>query len=308
MAPPSLAADRFRSEVAAPPPNRAEAAAYCLRMMRGHYENFTVASWLLPRPLVPHMAAIYAYCRFSDDLADEVASPAESLALLDAWQDELERCYSGRARHPVFVALGETIREFSIPPDPFEQLLVAFRQDQQVARYETVADLLEYCRHSANPVGRLVLYLGRCHDAERGSLADAICTGLQWINFCQDVARDWQKGRVYLPQETLERFGYDEAMFARGEFNQAFAGALRTEVDRAESFLHAGDALVGRVPPSLAFDVALFAAGGLEVVRGIRQLDYNVWHRRPVVSKWSRCRLVLGCWWRTRHIAGRSRG
>ncbi len=216
-------------------PRLPQAQAYCRRLARTHYENFTVASWLLPRKLRQHFANIYAYCRWSDDLADETAGGAESLQLLDWWQSQLDDCYRGIATHPVFVALQSTIDEFDIPIDPFRDLLIAFRQDQTQTRYETFDDLLGYCRNSANPVGRLVLYLGRCHDDRRGQLADNICTALQLANFWQDVARDYDRGRIYLPQESCRRAGYDEAMFARREFNPQFRQLLAGEVDRAES-------------------------------------------------------------------------
>ncbi len=282
-----------------------EAAGYCRRLARRHYENFTVASRLLPRHLLPHFYAIYAWCRWADDLADEMAHPRESLALLDWWQAELDRCYAGQAEHPVMIALMATVRRFEIPREPFERLLTAFRQDQQVTRYATAADVLDYCRNSANPVGRLVLYLAGAHDEARGELSDAICTGLQLINFCQDVARDWAKGRVYLPQETLEQAGYDEAMFGRGECNAAFRQALRVEVERAERYLRAGEPLAGRMPRAFRLDVALFAAGGLAVARGIRRVDFDVWRRRPVLSKATQLRLLAGCWWRTARMNGR---
>jgi squalene synthase HpnC len=283
-------------------PSPGEAAEYCRRLARSHYENFTVASWLLPRRLRPHFHAIYAYCRWADDLADEPAAGDDRLALLDWWENELDRCYAGEAEHPVFVALSATIREFAIPREPFARLLAAFRQDQHVKRYETHDDVLGYCRNSANPVGRLVLHLARCHDLERGELADSICTGLQLANFCQDVARDWDQGRLYLPQATLARHGYTAKMFAGREFNEPFRRALRDEVDRAQSYLERGQPLVGLVPRELRVDVALFAAGGLCVLRAVRDLDYNVWNQRPVLSKARQLRLLAGCWWRSMRL------
>ncbi len=281
-------------------PTVAEAQAYCQKLARRHYENFTVASWLLPADLRPHFCHIYAYCRWSDDLADETAGGLESLELLDWWQSQLEDCYRGVAMHPVFVALEPTIREFGIPIDPFADLLVAFRQDQNCKRYETFNDLLEYCRNSANPVGRLVLYLGRCHDEDRGHLADSICTGLQLANFWQDVARDYDIGRIYLPQDACRAAGYDEAMFARREFNEQFRTLLAGEVERARSLLIAGQPLVALVPPALQIDVQLFIDGGLAILDAICRIDYNVWQARPVVSKWRKLRLVAHAWWNTR--------
>jgi squalene synthase HpnC len=277
-----------------------EAADYCRHLAQRHYENFTVASWLLPRRLLPHFYSIYAYCRWADDLADETGDPQQSLELLDWWQDELERCYAGEAEHPVFVALGPTIREFDIPRAPFLRLLAAFRQDQYKTRYATHDEVLAYCRDSANPVGRLVLYLGRCHDDERGAFSDSICTGLQLINFCQDVARDWAKGRIYLPAETLQRTGCDETMFARGEASEAFRVALRTEVERAEDYLRRGQPLIERMPRELRLEIALFAAGGLAIAKAIRGHDFDVLHKRPTLSKLAQLRLLAGCWWRGR--------
>jgi squalene synthase HpnC len=281
---------------------RDEARAYCRRFVRSHSENFTVASWLLPRRLVPHFCSIYAYCRFADDLADELGNPNESLAALDWWETELDRCYAGAPRHPVFVALRSTIDEFSIPREPFSRLLTAFRQDQRTVRYGTHDDVLGYCRNSADPVGRLILYLGRSHDARRGELSDSICTGLHLINFCQDLARDWRRGRLYLPHETLESVGCSEADFQRANLERggaidALRRALRIEVDRAESYLLGGRELVELVPRELRVEVSLFLAGGLSVVDAIRRQDHDVWRRRPTVSAAKKLRLLVGCWW-----------
>jgi squalene synthase HpnC len=277
----------------------AEAQAYCRRLATSHYENFTVASLLLPRKLRPHFHAVYAYCRWADDLADETAGGDESLHLLDWWEGSLAACYRGEARHPVFVALRQTIEQFQIPIDPFRDLLVAFRQDQYRKRYETFNELLGYCRNSANPVGRLVLYLGRAATVENCEFSDSICTGLQLANFCQDVARDYDRGRIYLPLADCRAVGYDEAMFARHEFNPAFRTLLSGLVDRAESMLRAGEPLIARAPRELGLDVALFIQGGLAILDRIRREDYNVWRRRPVVSKLMKLR-IMGAAWRSR--------
>jgi len=278
-------------------PSEAESRRYCRRLARRHYENFTVASRLLPRAMRQHVANVYAYCRWADDLADECRTPDESLGLLDWWEDELRSCYQGRAVHPVFVALSETIRRFDVPCEPFADLLVAFRQDQRVTRYENFDRLLEYCRYSANPVGRLVLHLGRCHDGERAELSDAICTGLQLANFWQDVAEDWERGRIYVPLADCRRFGYDESMFARHEHNEALRGLLGAEVGEAEGWLRRGLPLVGMVPRWLRLEVALFVHGGLAILAAIRRADYDVWSRRPEVSKLDKLRLLARCWW-----------
>ena len=213
---------------------------------------------------------------------------------------ELRACYAGRADHPVFVALDETIRQFEIPIDPFVDLLAAFRQDQRVTRYQTDEQLLEYCRYSANPVGRLVLYLGQCHDAEGAQLSDSVCTGLQLANFWQDVARDWDRGRVYLPQEHCRQYGYDEPMFVRREPNGAFRSLLAAEVAEADGWLRRGLPLLGMIPRSLRLDVALFIHGGLAILDAIRRQGYDVWSRRPTLSKGRKLWLVARCWWELR--------
>ncbi len=197
-------------------PRSPEAREYCRRLARSHYENFSVASWFLPSRLRQHFFNVYAYCRISDDLGDEVGDPAASLQLLDEWQTELDACYDGDPRHPVFVALAETVRTFEIPKHEFSDLLTAFRRDQVVSRYETFSDLLGYCQNSANPVGHLVLYVCGYSDAERQLLSDYTCTALQLANFWQDVSADFAKGRIYLPLEDLRRFGVNEAGNSRG--------------------------------------------------------------------------------------------
>lgn len=285
--------------------SRDEALAYCRALARSHYENFTVVSWLLPKGLLPHFYAVYAYCRWADDLADEMPTADDSLRLLDWWEEQLDACYAGSPWHPVFVALEPTIREFAIPREPFADLLTAFRQDQRVSRYATPDDVLGYCRNSANPVGRLILYLGRCHDEPRGRLSDSICTGLQLANFCQDVARDWAMDRVYLPRTTLDAAGYGDAMFALRECNDAFRQALRIEVDRAESYLRAGEPLVELVPPEIRLEVALFVGGGLGILQAIRRAGYDVWRSRPTLSRWAKLDLFARNWWRYRNRAGR---
>lgn len=271
---------------------------YCRRLAKRHYENFTVASRLLPRRLRQHFCNVYAYCRWADDLADETGDPEQSLELLGWWERQLRDCYAGKTVHPVFVALEDTIRRFEIPVEPLVDLLVAFRQDQQVTRYETFDQLLGYCRYSANPVGRLVLYLGRCCTPRRVRLADSICTGLQLANFWQDVARDWDRGRIYLPQVDCRRFGYREEDFARRECNPAFRRLLAAQVEEAEVWLRRGLPLVGLVPSELQLDVALFIYGGLAILDAIRRQDYDVWTRRPIVSKMKKLRILADCWWR----------
>jgi len=288
-------------------PTLSAAVAYCRQLALQHYENFTVASWLLPRALRPHFYAIYAYCRWADDLADETGGGEHSLELLDWWGDQLARCYEGTSTHPVFVALAATIEQFSIPHEPFERLLIAFRQDQLVHRYATHQAVLAYCQNSANPVGRLILYLGRCHDTWRGAMSDSICTGLQLANFCQDVVRDGQRGRQYLPTETLVAAGCAAEDLLRPVATPAMRQALRREVDRAEGFLRAGQPLIASMPRALRLDVALFQAGGLAILRAIRRQDCDVWRSRPTVSKTQKLGLLARCWWQGWGLARQER-
>ncbi len=279
-------------------PTLRQARRYCRLLARRHYENFTVANRLMPGPLRQHFSNVYAYCRWADDLADETGDRPRSQALLGWWEAELRACYQGRTTHPVFVALARTIAEFDVPIEPLLNLLVAFRQDQTVSRYETSDELLQYCRYSANPVGRLVLHLGRCHTADRTRLSDSICTGLQLANFCQDVAGDWDRGRIYVPQSECGRFGYDEAAFAARRCDDAFRQLLAAEVARAEGCLRAGLPLVESVPPDLRLAVALFVRGGLAVLQAIRRNDFDVWTTRPQVTKITKLRILASCWWR----------
>ncbi|MBX6361624.1 MAG: squalene synthase HpnC [Acidobacterium ailaaui] len=274
-------------------PTLEEARMYCQRLAESHYENFHVASWFLPRRLRPHFHSIYAYCRISDDLGDEVGNSQQSLALLDLWQQELDACYRGEARHPVFVALAETIRACNIPKDPFADLLVAFRQDQTITRFRTMEDVLGYCRYSANPVGHLVLYVCGYRDAERFRLSDYTCSALQLANFWQDVIVDYGKGRIYLPQADMERFGVEEAVIADRNFTPQFRELMRYEVQYARQMFERGLPLIQMVDHELALDLDLFSRGGLEILHAIEQQDYNVLRARPVISKTRKAALLL---------------
>lgn len=270
------------------------ARAYCAYVAKTHYENFTVASLLLPRRLLRHFHAVYAYCRWSDDLADETAGGEEALALIGWWRDELHACYNGAPRHPVMIALRETIRRFDIPAGAFLDLLLAFEQDQRIKRYGTFDELLGYCRHSANPVGRLVLRLFGCHDDRRGALADQICIGLQLANFWQDVARDHAIGRVYIPEEDRRRFGYPDADLDAHLCTPEFRDLMGFEVERARGFFDRGARLLPLLPGEARLDVDLFIRGGRAVLRAIERVDYDVWSRRPEVSKYEKMKLLAG--------------
>lgn len=289
---------RYGPEGSHGPVPRATAQLYCSRLARSHYENFTVASLLLPRRLLRHFHAVYAYCRWADDLADEAGGGARALGLLRWWREELLRCYDGRPRHPVFVALADTVRRFRIPMQPFLDLLFAFEQDQLVTRYSTFHQLLGYCRNSANPVGRLVLYLCECFDERRAALSDHVCTALQLANFWQDVARDFDKGRVYLPEEDRRRFGYRDEDLESRRCTPAFVTLLRHEVDHTRDLFYRGFPLVELMPPAMQGDIELFIEGGLAILRKIEQCGFNVWARRPVLRKWEKGMLVAGALWR----------
>ena len=273
-------------------PSLAEAKLYCERLARSHYENFSVATWFLPRRLRPHFHSIYAYCRISDDLGDEVGNPQHALQLLDIWEGELDACYAGRPRHPVFVALAETVRACGIPRQPFADLLTAFRQDQRVSRYESFEDVLGYCLYSANPVGRLVLYACGYRDDERQQLSDYTCTALQLANFWQDVAVDYGKGRIYLPLEDLRRFAVTEKDIAERHATPQFLELMRFEVQRAREWFHKGLPLAMKVDSELAIDIELFSRGGLAILQAIEDQGYDVLRRRPVISKTRKLALV----------------
>lgn len=281
-------------------PSLAEARSYCERLARSHYENFSVATWFLPKRLRPHFYSVYAYCRISDDLGDEVGDPQLSLALLDLWQHELDGLYAYLddpsqpvPRHPVFIALGPTIRECEIPHHEFSNLLIAFRQDQNVNRYQTFEELLGYCKNSANPVGHLVLYLCGYTDAERQQLSDFTCTALQLANFWQDVGVDFEKGRIYLPLEDMRRFNVTEQDIAGRRFTPAFRELMQFEVNRARKWFELGLPLAVSVDRELALDIELFSRGGQAILHAIEKQGYDVLQRRPVVSKGRKLGLLL---------------
>jgi len=273
-------------------PSLQDAFAYCERLARSHYENFSVASWFLPKRLRQHFFNVYAYCRISDDLGDETGDCAASLQLLDEWETELNACYGGAPRHPVFVALAGTVREFDIPKHEFSDLLTAFRQDQTTTRYQTFDDLLGYCRNSANPVGHLVLYLCGYRDPERRQLSDFTCTALQLANFWQDVSADFAKGRIYLPLEDLQRYDVSEDSILHGKNTQQFCEMMRFEVLRAREWFERGLPLIGNVNRELAIDIELFSRGGEEILNAIEQRNYAVLGNRPAISKGRKLMLV----------------
>ena len=268
-----------------------EAYARCEGLAKTHYENFTVGSWFLPRDRRKHLYAIYAFCRFVDNLGDEFTGDRNWA--LDFWEQEIERCFEDTPHHPYMVALQQTIRTFNIPREPFLKLVQANRMDQTTTRHPTYDDLELYCRHSANPVGHLVLYVCGYRDPRRQHLSDFTCTALQLANFWQDVARDFAMGRVYIPQADMDLFGYSEDELAAGVVNQPFRDLMAFEVDRARELFHKGLDLVETLDGRIKVDVSLFSLGGLKVLDAIEKQDYDVLTKRPKVSRATKVRLML---------------
>ena len=271
----------------------ADAERYTRRLATGHYENFNVVSWLLPRHLHQHFYNLYAYCRWADDLGDEISDSGKAIALLNEWDRELRDCYAGEASHPVFVALRQTISALNIPIEPFSDLLIAFRQDQTVHRYAVWSDVYGYCRYSANPVGRLVLYLCGYRDAERQRLSDATCTALQLANFWQDVTRDLEKGRIYIPIEALAAHGLTEEDIVQRRFDARYVSLMKELVARTRQLFAEGIPLARSVDSSLRVDIEMFSRGGVAVLDAIEAIGYNTLERRPSISKLKQFSLLL---------------
>ena len=266
----------------------------CIAIARSHYENFSVASRLMPHDMLPHVAAIYTYCRGVDDLGDE--AEGNRLALLDEWAAQLEQCYSGSPTEPRFLALQHTISAFDIERQPFLDLIEANRMDQVNTHYETYEDVLHYCRHSANPVGHLYLTLIGKNDPERREMSDATCTALQLANFWQDVKRDYAMGRIYIPQEDMRRFGYTEKEMAHGEYNPAFRDLMEFQVERTRRLFAEGLQLVDTLEGIFKLHVKLFTLGGLRVLDAIERQNYDVLSRRLTVTKARKTWLLAKTW------------
>lgn len=281
------------------PVSLSEAKSYCRALCQRHYENFSVASWLLPRNLRQDFATIYAFCRWSDDLADEVGDSHTSLKLLEWWHCQLEDCFAGQRRlhHPVFIALHETIGKHAMGIEPFENLLAAFRQDQTTSRYATRRELLQYCQGSANPVGRLVLRMADADSSKNLVLSDSICTGLQLANFCQDMAIDASKGRIYCPTELWSAFNVTESMFLQSRHFPELSMLLQAWCDETRIHLNVGWDLAEQVPQWLSVDIELFIRGGLAILDSIRAHHYDVWTQRPILSKAKKMQLMVAAIW-----------
>ncbi|HZL34928.1 MAG TPA: squalene synthase HpnC [Tepidisphaeraceae bacterium] len=270
------------------------AEAYTRHLTHSHYENFSVVSCLLPRHLRQDFCNVYAFCRTADDLGDEVGDRAKATELLGAFKRQTRDCYQGKSTTAVFVALQGTIRRHDIPIQPFLDLIEAFEQDQRIDRYDTFEQVLDYCQRSANPVGRLVLYMCGYRDEQRQRLSDATCTALQLANFWQDVGRDLRdRDRIYLPLDSRERFGVTEEQIRRSRCDDHFRRLIEFEVQRTEALFRQGDALLPLLDISVRKQVALFGKGGRAILKAIRRQDFDTLSRRPVLSKWQKGRLVL---------------
>jgi squalene synthase HpnC len=269
-----------------------QAEQYTRWLATHHYENFIVASVFLPRQLRQHFYNVYAYCRWADDLADEIPDTNEALELLNWWGGELGKCYSGTATHAVFIALQGTIEKFNIPIDPLSDLLAAFRQDQTVRRYATWSDVLGYCRYSANPVGRLVLYLCGYADSERQLLSDYTCTALQLANFWQDVSRDLDKDRIYIPLDLMAEHAIGETELFERRFDTRYVNLMRVLVKRTRELFEKGLPLAASMASNIRVDIELFSRGGLAVLDAIESIGYNTLERRPSLTGATKLKLI----------------
>lgn len=270
------------------------ARRYTWRLAHQHYENFTVVSHLVPRDLRQDFCNIYAFCRTADDLGDEVFDQALALRYLADFRHQTLDCYAGKVHTAVFTALTDTIQRHHLPVEPFLDLIAAFEQDQRVHRYETFPQLLDYCRRSADPVGRLVLYLCGYRDAQRQTLSDQTCTALQLTNFWQDVRRDLlQRDRVYLPAESLRRFHVSLEQLRQGRCDENYRQLLRFEVERTAVRFAEGERLLELIRPALRLPIALFSAGGLAVLEEIRRRNYDTLSARPALSRTRKLRLLI---------------
>jgi squalene synthase HpnC len=268
------------------------AQQYTRRLATHHYENFNVASWFLPKELHQHFYNVYAYCRWADDLGDEVPGASRALELLDWWERELDACYLGQPSHPVFVALRETVVAKDVPKSPFADLLKAFRQDQTVKRYPTWDAVLDYCVYSANPVGRLVLYLCGYRDEERHRLSDATCTALQLANFWQDVSHDLAKGRIYIPLDAAAAHGLLENDIVERRFDERYVRLMKNLIARTRALFAEGMPLSRIVDARLSVDLEMFSRGGLAILDVIEATGYDTLHHRPAISKGKQVRLL----------------
>lgn len=275
---------------------------YCRRLSQHTLcsQHFTLLRWILPGSAQRPVWSVAAYHAWVRGIAEHSPDGQTALKLLHWWEEQLQRCYAGEVRHPVFAALSETIARFDIPADPLTDLLAAARQDQQQARYESYEQLLEYCRYAANPLGRLVLAIAGGADSSRRQLSDALCTGWQLMLFCRDLPSHVQRGRIYLPQTHCRRFGCDDATLTAGTPSEPFRRLLAAELDAAEGWLRRAWPLVNLVPRGWKLAVAASVAIGLEWITRIRRAEFDVWTRLPRISLWAQWQIAARWWWRLR--------
>ncbi|HEX8525042.1 MAG TPA: squalene synthase HpnC [Tepidisphaeraceae bacterium] len=285
---------RLVRQALAPATNAASAQAFTNHLAHSHYENFTVVSVLVPKHLRQDFCNIYAFCRIADDLGDELADCELSLRMLSQFRQQTQACYAGECQNNVLLALSETIRRHDIPLQPFVDLIDAFEQDQRVTRYDTFDQVIDYCRRSADPVGRLVLYLCGYRDEQRQRLSDKICTALQLANFWQDVRRDIDaRDRIYLPRESMNQFHVTEQQIKEKRCDGNYRSLIRFEVDRTEKLFDEGEGLLPLLRPEVRGQIALFGAGGRAVLTAIRKQNYDTLSRRPSISKLQKGRLLI---------------
>lgn len=270
-----------------------EAFEFCEQLAKSHYENFPVASLFIPKEKRPYLWSIYAFARVADDFADEGEASADTrLEQLEGWEEHLDECYEGKASHPVFVALRETAQRCNIPKKALADLLTAFRMDVTQKRFGTFNDLLYYCKHSANPIGQLVLYVFNNAADRTLALSDCICTALQLANFWQDVSVDWKKGRVYIPLEDMERFGYTERDLESRIADERFRKLMAFEVDRTRELFAVGKPLLREAARELHLELSLTWQGGMRILEKIERLQYDVLHARPALSLWDKLSIL----------------
>ncbi len=275
------------------PPTPSQAELYCKTLATSHYENFPIVNWLLPRRFHKPFCCIYAFCRWSDDLGDEIRDAGESLRLLEWWRSETVRCFGGNATHPVFAAMLPKIPEYRLVQQPFLDLISAFEQDRRISEYETFGQLLDYCNRSANPVGRILLRILDRDDEESLRFSDSICTGLQLANFWQDVRRDLEIGRIYLPLSDLRSHEITREQLHAGDESPEFLRLMQFQVERARRFLREGLPLGRRLPGRVGLEIELIARGGLAILDKIAQQDYRVLSSRPKLAKGDFLKLPL---------------
>ena len=265
--------------------------AWCEDFSRLHNENFTVVSWLLPKKIRPHFFSVYAFCRYTDDLGDE--ADGDRKALLDAWEDEVLSAVEGNSDRPLTKALHQTINECSMPTEPFLRLIEANRIDQHKQRFTDYEELLDYCSYSATPVGQMVLSILGHHDALRIELSDATCIGLQLANFWQDVSVDITKGRIYIPQEDLKRFGVTESDIQKQKVTEPYKELMQFEVERTRNWFRKGAGLEHTLPRNVRTDIRLFRLGGEAILNEIEGVQYDTLSNRPTIKKSSKAKIAI---------------